>query len=78
MIFRATKSLVENTIKYNFIAKLQMHKEYVTVPSKLIHTLTPVTHTHAHTHTQTHTRTQTCNSKIVKVVQRVDLIRLNR
>ena len=36
-------------------------------------------HTHTHTHTShTHTHTQKYNSKNIKVVQRVDLIRLNR
>ena len=63
-----------------------MHKERVMVPSTLIHTLTPHTHTHTHTHTQTHTHTHkhkhtnthTITVKNVKVVQRVDLIRLKR
>ena len=56
-----------DTIQYNFIAKRQMHKECIVVPSTLTRTLTPVTHTHKH-----------YSGKNVKVVQRVDLIRLKR
>ena len=44
------------------------------VPSTLMHTLTTVTHTHTHTHT----KTTHYNSKNIKVVQRVDLIRFKR
>ena len=41
------------------------------VPSTLIHALTPVTYTHTHTHTH-----KNYNSKNVKVVQSVGLIKL--
>ena len=49
-----------------------MYKECVMVPSTLIHTLTPVTHK------TKQTNKKNFNSKIVKVVQRVDLVRLKR
>ena len=44
------------------------------------HKITTVvsTHTHTHTHTQKKTTTTHYNSKNIKVVQRVDLIRLKR
>ena len=40
-----TNTVQYSAIQYNFIAKCQMHKECVMVPSTLIHTLTPFTHT---------------------------------
>ena len=33
---------VWDSVQYNFIAKWQMHQEYVVVPSALTHTLTTV------------------------------------
>ena len=52
-----------------------MHKECVMVPSTLIHTLTPVTKKNKNKQTK---QNKNYNSKNIKVVQRVDLIRLKR
>ena len=38
--YAAIGSIQYNIIQYNFIAKWQMHKECVMVPSTLIHTVT--------------------------------------
>ena len=70
-----------DTIQYNFIAKWQMHKKCVMVPST--HTHTPTSHTHIYKTTTTKNKQtnkqktpSNYNGKNINVVQRVDLIRL--